>query len=190
MDAESIRLLEQAVLVTGNADKLAEARRLCGARLDAVDLDLPEIQSLDLQQVLTVKAEAALAEVGRPVVVEDTGLELAALNGFPGVLVKWMLSALGADGIARTALRLGDPQATARCGLLYRSIDRTVMAEGVTRGRLVLPPRGVGGFGWDAVFLPDGAARTYGEMSGEDKDRISHRGNAWRNLERLLSEAG
>jgi non-canonical purine NTP pyrophosphatase (RdgB/HAM1 family) len=115
-------------------------------------------------------------------VVEEAGLGLAAMNGFPGPLVKWMLEAIGAEGLARTAVALGDPGATARCALLYRDAHRTVIAEGQTKGTLVLPPRGPHGFGWDPVFLPDGESRTYGELIGAEKDAVSHRGRAWRAL--------
>ncbi|MCZ6508443.1 MAG: non-canonical purine NTP pyrophosphatase, partial [Acidobacteria bacterium] len=64
----------------------------------------------------------------------------------------------------------------------YRVGEREVAAEGVTAGTLVLPPRGEHGFGWDPVFLPDGESRTYGELADADKDRLSHRGRAWRRL--------
>ncbi len=170
------------VFVTGNPGKLAEARRLCGPALAAVDLDLPEIQSLDLRAVVEEKARAAWELLRRPLVVEETGLELAALGGFPGPLVKWMLQAVGAEGMARAALALGDARATARCLLVYRDGERAVMGEGATHGRLVLPPRGEGGFGWDPVFLPEGEARTYGELTAAEKDALSHRGRAWRDL--------
>ncbi|MCA8962632.1 MAG: non-canonical purine NTP pyrophosphatase, partial [Planctomycetes bacterium] len=69
---------------TGNAGKLAEARRIVGADLESVAIDLPEIQSGDLEEVLRAKAGAARERVGAAVVVEETGLELAALSGFPG----------------------------------------------------------------------------------------------------------
>ncbi len=169
-------------LVTGNAGKLAEARRIVGPDLDSVAVDLPEIQSLDLRVVLRAKAEAAFAAVGAPVIVEETGLELAALAGFPGPLVKWMLDAVGAEGIARTALALGDARATARCLLAAFDGERTVEGAGETTGQLVLPPRGPRGFGWDPVFRPDGETRTYGELADQEKDRLGHRGKAWRDL--------
>jgi non-canonical purine NTP pyrophosphatase (RdgB/HAM1 family) len=170
------------VLVTGNPDKLAEARRLFGSHLQAVELDLPEIQGLDLLEVLDAKAEEAWNRLQQPLVVEETGLDLAALHGFPGPLVKWMLEAVGADGIARTALALGETGVVARCALLYRDAERTVFGQGETHGRLVLPPRGEGGFGWDPVFEPEGSERTYGEMAAEEKERLGHRGKAWREL--------
>lgn len=173
-------------LVTGNPGKLEEARRILGGAVDAEKIDLPEIQSLDMGEVLRAKGREAHGRLGRPVVVEETGLELAALNGFPGPLVKWMLEAVGADGIARTAHALADPRAVARCLLLYVDGEREVLGEGVVTGTLVRPPRGDGGFGWDPVFQPDGFRLTYAELGQETKDRTGHRGRAWRDLQERL----
>ena len=170
------------VFVTGNAGKLAEVGRLVGRPVESLAVDLPEIQSLDLGEVLRAKADEAARHAAGPFVVEETGLELAALNGFPGPLVKWMLDAIGAEGIAGVAQAAGDPRVTARCRLCYRDGERELTAEGATTGTLVLPGRGEHGFGWDPVFLPDGETRTYGELGDGDKDRISHRGRAWRRL--------
>lgn len=170
------------VLVTGNRGKIAEARLALGMDIEAVEVDLPEIQGLDLLEILTEKANIAWEIVKRPLVVEEAGLSLAAMNGFPGPLVKWMLEAMGAEGIARTAHALGDPRAIARCALLYKDAERTVVAEGHTLGTLVLPGRGEHGFGWDPVFLPDGETRTFAELAGREKDAVSHRGKAWREL--------
>jgi non-canonical purine NTP pyrophosphatase (RdgB/HAM1 family) len=180
--------------VTGNPGKLAEARRILAAAYpgppacEAVELDLPEIQSLDIRQILRAKAEEAWRRLGRPLVVEETGLYLAAMGGFPGPLVKWMLEAVTPEGIARTAKALGDDRVEARCALLYKERAREVLAEGATHGRLVLPGRGSGGFGWDPVFLPDGESLTYGELPSAEKDRIGHRGRAWRALAARIDE--
>jgi non-canonical purine NTP pyrophosphatase (RdgB/HAM1 family) len=193
--------------VTGNPGKLAEARRIWGAdgdgaaqaagelAFEGVALDLPEIQSLDLLEVLRAKGAEAWRRLGRPLVVEETGFEIDAFGGFPGPLVKWMLEAMGAEGMAGAALALVDRTAdregaaawaVARCLVLYRDGEREVVGEGVARGTLVLPGRGEGGFGWDPVFLPEGEDRTYGELPGEEKDRIGHRGQAWRDLREKL----
>ena len=173
-------------LVTGNAAKRAEAERILPAhgvdRVECRALDLPEIQSLDIREVLRAKGEAAWAAIARPVVVEETGLELMALAGFPGPLVRWMLEAVGAEGIARTALALGDARAVARCVLMWTDGTRSVVGEGSTTGTLVLPARGDGGFGWDPVFRPEGESRTYAELPAAEKDLHGHRGRAWRDL--------
>ena len=180
--------MSRFVLVTGNPGKLAEARTALGKDLEAVEADLPEIQSLDYEEVLREKAAEAWRRIGRPLIVEEAGLDLAALNGFPGPLVKWMLGAVGAEGIARTAAALGDPGASARCFLLYKDGDCEVMAEGRTEGTLVVPGRGTHGFGWDPVFLPEGSPLTFAELTGAEKDAVSHRGKAWREMARRLGE--
>ena len=175
------------VLVTGNPGKLAEAQRICGPDLESVALELPEIQSLDLEEVLRAKAETAWRALQCPLIVEETGFEIDALNGFPGPLVKWLLEAVGADGVAGLGHALGNPAATARCALLYRDAERSVLGEGTVEGRLVLPPRGGAGFGWDPVFVADGESRTFAELSGDEKDALGHRGRAWRALVESLS---
>lgn len=176
------------VLVTGNAGKVAEARLAVGAGLEAVEVDLPEIQSLDYHEVLRAKAEEAWRRIGRPLVVEEAGLDLAALNGFPGPLVKWMLQAVGAEGLSRTAAALGDVRAAARCFLLYKDGAQEIVAEGRTDGTLVLPGRGTHGFGWDPVFLPEGSPLTFAELTGDEKGAVSHRGKAWRALAARLGQ--
>ncbi len=175
-------------LVTGNRNKLIEAERILGCRLECEPLALPEIQSRDLWAVPRAKGEEARRRLRRPVVVEETGLELAAMNGFPGPLVKWMLEAVGARGISRTAHALGDPRATARCALIYLDGETELVASGDTRGELVLEPRGERGFGWDPIFVPEGQQETYAELGAGVKDRLGHRGRAWRNLRRSLPD--
>jgi non-canonical purine NTP pyrophosphatase (RdgB/HAM1 family) len=188
MTDRAASMLGKATLVTGNPGKLEEARRLCGVEMKASALDLPEVQSLAIDEVLRAKAHEAFERLQTPLVVDETGLELAALNGFPGCLVKWMLEAVGAGGVARTAHSLGDPRATARCALLYFDGRQEVLAEGTTPGSLVMPPRGAGGFGWDSIFQPDSYDLTFAELSGPEKDAISHRGAAWHRLTLLLRD--
>lgn len=195
-------MIRPVAFVTGNRDKLAEARRLwaaggeegSGVAFEGVALDLPEIQSLDLREVLRAKGEEAWRRLGRPLVVEETGFEIDAFGGFPGPLVKWMLEAMGPEGMARAGLATAEREgvaagAAARCMVLYRDGEREVVGEGVARGTLVLPPRGQEGFGWDPVFVPEGEDRTFGELTGAEKDRIGHRGKAWRDLREKLMRA-
>jgi non-canonical purine NTP pyrophosphatase (RdgB/HAM1 family) len=179
-DSESVGI--GFVFVTGNAHKAAEARRIVSPALEVAAIELPEIQSLDGREVLRAKAQEAWRRLGRPLAVEETSLELPALGGFPGPLVKWMLESAGADGTARCAAGLGDDRAVARCLVLHFDGSREVVGEGVEHGRLVLPPRGSSGFGWDVVFSPDGERRTYAELGPAEKDARGHRGRAWRDL--------
>ena len=180
-------MIRPFVLVTGNRGKLAEARLLLGTDLEAAEVDLPEIQSLSYLEIVKAKADEAWRRLGRPLVVEEAGLDLAALNGFPGPLVKWMLEAVGAEGLAQAAHALGDTRAAARCFLLYKDADQEILAEGRTDGHLTLFGRGAHGFGWDPVFVPEGSRHTFAELSGPEKGAVSHRGKAWREMARALA---
>lgn len=183
-------MLSKALLVTGNPGKAREVVRILGIEIAHAPLDLPEIQELDVGAILRDKAERALRHFHRPVVVDETSLELAALGGFPGPLIKWLLRAVGADGIARLTAKLGAPRAVARCAVLYRDDHSSFLGEGATEGRIVTP-RGAAGFGWDPVFLPDGETRTYAELDDGRKDEIGHRGKALRQLlERMERHPG
>ena len=177
-------------LVTGNRNKLLEAERILGRSVPCAAVDLPEIQSLDMNEVLRAKAEEAWRRLAAPLVVEETGLELTAWNGFPGPLVKWMLEAVGPTGIAKASLAMGDSGATAVCALIYRDEQQTLFAEGKTHGQLVVEPRGDRGFGWDPVFVPEGRQETYAELGSDIKDDLGHRGRAWRALWSQLQAAG
>ena len=175
------------VFVTGNLGKLQEAERILGFRPRHEKLDLPEIQSLDILEIVRAKANEAWRRLGEAVMVDETGLALGALSGFPGPLVKWMAEAIGPEGIARTAHRLGDTTAIAQCAMIYRDGEHELVAQGDVPGLLVSPPRGEGGFGWDPIFQPAGEERTYAQLSSAEKDKIGHRGKALRQLHKALS---
>ena len=182
--------LGDLVFVTSNLGKLREAEAVLGRSLDHRELDLPEVQTLDLAEVVCAKARKAWEHLGRPVLVEDTGLELAALGGFPGPLVRWMLASIGPQGICRIASCFGDAGATARCLVCATDGSSEVFGEGVVEGSIASRPRGGGGFGWDSAFEPsDGGGRTYGEMSEDEKNLISHRRKAFIALREALAKA-
>lgn len=176
------RRLDRAALVTGNLDKLTEAERICGFSLCHAEIDLPEIQSSDLAEVAREKALEAWQRLQQPVIIDETSLELAALNGFPGPLVKFMLDAIGPEGIAGTAAALADSGASAVCLLVHYDGRDMVFGHGRTEGRLVLPARGASGFGFDTVFEPEEEILTFAELGDTVKDDIGHRGRAWRAL--------
>ena len=180
------KILTRAVLVTGNPGKAEELKRICGVDIAHQALDLPEIQNLDLLVILRAKAEEAYRQLGTPVIVDETGLEMAGLNGFPGPLIKWLLQAVEAEGLGRLGASIGDARIAAHCAVMYLDGERAEIGEGRTCGNLVSPPRGERGFGWDSVFRPDGEDLTYVELEPTRKDEIGHRGKAWRALIEVL----
>jgi non-canonical purine NTP pyrophosphatase (RdgB/HAM1 family) len=179
--------MESPVFVTGRVEKALEAERL-GFRLERVDLDLTEPQALDPGQIVEWKAREAYTRISRPVVVEDSGLAIKAWNGFPGALVKWLEKSAGLEAMARMLDRFPDRSATATCAVAYFDGERVVQARGEAAGAIAAAPRGSGGFGWDRLFVPEGTDRTFAEMTGEEKDRVSHRRKAWEALARQLPE--
>ncbi len=166
------------VFVTSRAEKAREAERL-GFTIERLDLDLPEPQALDPSDIVEAKARAAYAALSRPVLVEDSGLAVRAWGGFPGALVKWLEKGAGVAGLARMLDPFPDRAATAICAIGYCDGGEVLTARGETAGTIAAAPRGAGGFGWDAIFVPDGGDRTFAEMLPEEKDRISHRRRAW-----------
>jgi non-canonical purine NTP pyrophosphatase (RdgB/HAM1 family) len=149
---------------------------------------LPEVQTLDLAEVVRGKASMAYERLGRPVLVEDTALELAGLGGFPGPLIRWLLASVGPEGICRIASCFGEAGATARCLVCATDGSEEIVGEGVVEGAIAPEPRGQGGFGWDSAFVPsDGGGHTYGEMSEDEKNLISHRRRAFVALREALA---
>jgi non-canonical purine NTP pyrophosphatase (RdgB/HAM1 family) len=173
---------EPLLFVSSNAGKAREVEAILGRPIAQLDLDLPEVQALDVEVVVRQKALAAFAAAGRPVVVEDTGLYLDALNGLPGALVRWFLVTIGPAGICGLIPAGATREATARSAVALCAGDAVEVFTGETRGEIASQPAGTGGFGWDPIFIPSGAARTFAEMDAAEKHHYSMRRRA---LERL-----
>lgn len=195
-------LQREYVLVTGNDDKWREADRILRATspsgvspilLVREKLDLPEIQASTTSEVAIEKARAAFDVLKRPVIIEDAGVELMALGGFPGPFIKFWEKLGGLESICR-ALDGFDTMrdAFAVCVLGVCTSEGAYVVEGRTPGRISERPRGTSGFGWDAIFIPrrttdpddptSEEAKTFGEMTSDEKDSLSHRRRAWEQL--------
>ena len=171
--------------MTSRAEKAEEASRL-GFAIERIDLDLRESQALDPAVVAREKVETAWERLRRPVLVEDSGLEILAWGGFPGALVKWLEKTAGLDGIVRMLDPFPDRRARAVCAIACFDGERLLAAHGVAEGSIAPAPRGGRGFGWDSIFIPHDSDRTFAEMVPADKDIVSHRGRAWRELAKSL----
>jgi len=176
------------VLVTGSDAKAREAGDILGGdvELERADLELPEIQAATVEDVAREKAREAFRRLERACVVEDSGLGFTAWNGLPGPFVKWFERAAGLEALCRSLDGFPDRRATASCVLAFRSETQQLTAVGRIEGSIARAPRGNGGFGWDAIFVPEGSDRTFSEMSAAEKNAISHRRRAWEELKRML----
>lgn len=174
--------------ITGNAGKFREVEALI-PDIQQLNLDLDEIQSLDPQVVIKHKLEQAAKHHDGEFIVEDTSLSLGCLGGMPGTMIKWFQEAIGLEGIANLAARYDDQSATARTVIGYRDAQgRNHFVAGEIHGHVAAPQDG--GFGWDAIFVPEGYDQTFGELGPEIKQSISMRRQAINQLLKVLSTTG
>ena len=188
------------VLATANPDKAAEIADLLGPAIELVPrpADLGDVEETadTLVGNARLKAKAVAEAAGEPAVADDTGLEVDALDGRPGVYAARYAgeSATYAENVAKLlteldGVRPGARRARFRTVALVRWPDgREVVAEGTVEGTITGAARGTNGFGYDPVFMPDGGeGRTYAEMALEEKQAVSHRGRAFRALASRLA---
>jgi XTP/dITP diphosphohydrolase len=206
------------LLATRNEKKLLELRRILATSPSLIDVELvglddvptyPEAPEtgLTFAENALLKAREGVKYTGLPTVADDSGLSVDALNGMPGVLsARWSgrFGAAAPSGKDRANLDLvldqvGDVP-DAKLGAAFvcaaalvlpgaSSTDaREHLVSGTMRGRLLRAPRGDGGFGYDPIFVADGHTRSNAELSAEEKDAISHRGQAFRALAAVIAK--
>jgi len=189
------------VLATANLDKANEIVAELGDAWEIVPRPdwVPEVEETGdtLEENARLKAVALVEATGMPALADDTGLEVAALGGAPGVYSSRYSGehATYAENVAKLVREMaavpdGERGARFRTVALVRFPDgRELVAEGVVEGVIAAAPRGDGGFGYDPVFVPDGSGgRTFAEMTIEEKNGISHRGRAVRAVAALLRD--
>lgn len=188
----------RVVCASANPHKVAEIFELIGGTLDLVARPTDLIETKETEPTLVgnarLKAVAVCQATGLPALADDTGLEVDALNGAPGVLTARFAGANATDAENRSKLldELKDKPRTARfrtIALLLFADGREIVAQGVCEGSIATSQRGERGFGYDSVFIPSlGNGRTFAEMSIEEKHLLSHRGLAFRSLATSLKE--
>jgi XTP/dITP diphosphohydrolase len=197
----------ELVMASANPDKAAEISAILGAvpglRLHPRPAGVPDVDEIGdtLVENARLKAYALMEATGMAAVSDDTGLEIEALGGDPGVYSARYSGehATYADNVAKVLAELNRVGAVspAQRAATFRTVafvaypgGGEVWAEGTVVGAIAPRPVGDAGFGYDPVFSPDGCAgRTFAQMSAADKHRISHRGRAFRALAELLGAA-
>jgi non-canonical purine NTP pyrophosphatase (RdgB/HAM1 family) len=176
--------------ITGNDKKLDEMRSLIPTVIGK-SIDLPEVQSLLLRDIIIAKVEAARPFCDGPFIVDDTALYLECFNdqqgslGLPGPMIKWFLKTVRSDGLATIAHALGKTGAVAKTMIGFSDGDALFLFEGSIDGTIVVAEE-QGGLGWDYIFKPTGYDKTFGHMTLAEKNSISMRGIAARKLQRFL----
>jgi XTP/dITP diphosphohydrolase len=180
------------VLASANPDKAAEIRAILGPGVELLPRpgtigDVDETGAT-LEENARIKARALVEATGRAAIADDTGLEVEALGGAPGVYSARFSGedATYASNVAKLLKSLeGRTDRAARFRTVALALwpdGREVVAEGSVGGAITTEARGSDGFGYDPVFEPDGASRTFAEMTTEEKNALSHRGRAFRAL--------
>lgn len=187
------------VIASHNEGKVRELAELFAPYgidcISAGNLGLPEPEETgaSFAENAAIKAEAAAQGSGLPALADDSGLEVAALGGAPGIHSARWGGAAKDFGLAMTRVHdelerrgASDGGANFTCVLALASPNGAVeVFEGKVFGTLAWPPRGIRGFGYDPIFVPDGYSETFGEMAPELKNRLSHRMRAF---EKLMAE--
>jgi XTP/dITP diphosphohydrolase len=199
--------VNQLLLATANRKKLAELQRILDGELGAARIGLIGLGDLDgypdvpetgltFGENALLKARAGVERTGLPTVADDSGLAVDALNGMPGVFsARWA----GKHGDDRANLELVLAQisdvpeehrgaAFVCAAALVLPNGREHLVEGRQTGRLLRAGRGTGGFGYDPVFVGDGQNRSNAELPPDEKDAISHRGRALRELAKIIAQ--
>jgi XTP/dITP diphosphohydrolase len=188
----------KAVLASGNAGKVREFAALLAARdievipQTAFGVETAEETGTTFLENALLKARHAAAKAGLPALADDSGLEVDALGGRPGVRSARYAGEHASDAdnlslLLRELAQVPDERRTARfrCVLVFirePADPQAVVATGVWEGRVLRAPRGVGGFGYDPVFQPLGLERSAAELSAAEKNGVSHRAQALRAL--------
>ena len=174
---------DKLVLVTQNKHKLREIRPLFeefGIGFETTSIEKWEVRSNDVETVALEAAKYAYAELQRPLVVDDTGLYIEALEGFPMAYPAFVLETIGRKGILRLMDGVVDRSAMFVSAVGF--CDGTTMRafKGVMEGTIGYEELGEEGFGYDPIFIPEGYTKTYAQLTFSEKITISHRTRAFR----------
>jgi XTP/dITP diphosphohydrolase len=174
------------VYVTGNSLKAERLSIHLKTPVPHQRIDLAEIQSLDVEEVVRHKAQLAHSIVGKAVLVEDYSVQIHSLGNLPGPLVKWFMQALGPQGICDLVSRFAERRATVQNCLGFCDGKETRTFLGERRGHIAEEPRGRSQWGPDMIFIPNGSRKTFSQMNEADLVKFSVRAIAIRKFEEFL----
>lgn len=177
--------MKEFVFVTSSDHKAREAAHILGVNVKRVSLDIEEIQSMDLKEIVEYKARQAYATLKRPVLVEDVGFYIKQWNGWPGPFIRWMAEYISYDKLVRL---LDKKNRGVEYVVLYGFFDgkKVSFFKGKIVGTIAQKPRGKKGWGFDVVLIPKGHTQTYAQMGMEAKSKISARSQALRKVKAYL----
>lgn len=173
---------DKLLLVTSNENKfreISEVAKSYGIKIEWLNIPKFEIQADNLEEIVRYSAITIYQVIRKPLIVEDSGLFINALNGFPGPYTNYVRRKLGLEGILKLLNNVEDRSAYFKTVMCYVSDKEINLFTGVVNGRISERIRGEKGFGFDPIFIPENEERTFAEMSTEEKNKYSHRAKAF-----------
>ena len=169
---------------TGNRGKILEAQVIFspfGIRPLVFNGKGVEVQANTVSEVAAYSARVSSRKYGKTLIVEDAGLFLDALAGFPGPFSSYVFKTVGITGVLKLLEKQRSRKASFKSAVAYcEPSGEPLVFDGLVRGHILHAPAGVGGFGFDPVFAPDGGKKSMAQMTLEEKCLVSHRGQAMR----------
>lgn len=178
--------MKKIYFATTNESKLKEARAILNMQIEPLQLDVPEIQTLDPIKCVEKKAEIAFSIAHKSLFVEDTTLFFLAWNGLPGVFVDYFMKSIDNDGLLKLLKNEKNRKAYAQTSLSYFDGKKRITVFGKVEGTISDLKRGTNGFGWDCIFIPKGKKKTFAEMTDDEKNSFSMRKLALEKLRKRL----
>lgn len=161
---------KKVTFITGNQNKADYLAKYLGFPVDHVKLDLDELQSLDLKEIVEHKVRQAYEKIKSPVIVEDVSLEFAALGTLPGPFIKFFIEQIPFETIC-SMVNNQTREATAKCVFGYYDGENLQLFEGQLGGQIAEAPAGENGYGWDKIFIPEGYSVTRAQLGEEDDQK-------------------
>jgi inosine triphosphate pyrophosphatase len=159
------------LFITGNQQKTDYLSRQLGVDLEHRSIDLLEIQSTDLHEIVDHKLKQAYELCQRPVLVEDVSLAFNALGDLPGPYIKWFIEHAGAEACCKMLDGFNDRSAVIRCTFGYYDGERMEFFDSELPGTIAAHPRGQNGFGFDEIFINGGYDITRAQMSQTENEK-------------------
>lgn len=177
--------MRKIYFATSNKNKFLEASKILekyGVELILFSFEKKELQTTDLGEIALHASLIAYTYVNAPVIVEDSGLFINSLRGFPGPFSSYVYKTIGLQGVLKLLTGIPDRSAyfEAAVALIMPPFERVF--KGRVNGRISEEPRGDKGFGFDPIFIPENQEKTFAEMSIEEKNMYSHRARAFEKL--------
>ncbi|MBX4190611.1 non-canonical purine NTP pyrophosphatase [Candidatus Saccharibacteria bacterium] len=167
--------MAKVTFITGNPHKARVLEEYLGYSVEHKKVELDEIQSLELKEIIEHKVKQAYQILKTPVLVEDVGLVIEPMDKLPGPFIKWFIETLELNGICDLVNHYDNRSAKAQVAFGYFDGNLIKIFQGEVKGKIAESPRGNDSFGWNPIFIPNGASKTYAEMDGDETLRFSLR---------------